>query len=63
MHNCKVACIKVNTFIARNSYPHGRYEVAILTYFEQGGLEKQRCGPPYSRGNSATESTFLNIPT
>ena len=30
-------------FIARNTYV-----VAILTYFEQGGLEKQQGGPPRS---------------
>ena len=38
-------------FIARNTY-----EVAILAYFEQIGLEKHRGGPPhstYSRGNIA----------
>ena len=40
----------VNMFIARNSY-----EVAILAYFERGGLEKQRGGPPhssYNKGNT-----------
>ena len=38
-------------FIARNTY-----EMAILAYFEQIGLEKHRGGPPhssYSRGNTA----------
>ena len=45
-------------FIARNTY-----EVAILAYFEQIGLEKYRGGPPqssYSRGNTAAMTKKIN---
>ena len=45
-------------FIARNTY-----EVAILAYFEQIGLEKHRGGPPhssYSRGNIAAMTKKIN---
>ena len=45
-------------FIARNTY-----EVAILAYFEQIGLEKRRGGPPhssYSRGNTAAMTQEIN---
>ena len=47
----KCTATSVNIFIARNTY-----EVAILAYFEQTGLEKNRGGPPhssYTRGNTA----------
>ena len=53
MHSYK--CIH---FIARNIY-----EVAILAYFEQTGLDKHRGGPPhssYSRGNTAAMSQEIN---
>jgi len=49
MHNYKVATWK-------HVY-NKKCEVAILAYFEQGGLAKQRGGPPqstYSRGNTAS---------
>ena len=45
-------------FIARNTY-----EVAILAYFEQTGLEKHRGGPPHSsyrRGNIAAMTQEIN---
>ena len=38
------------------------YEVAILSYFERGRLEKQRGGPPRSsnsRGNTAVVHVIL----
>ena len=44
--------------IARNTY-----EVAILAYFEQIGLEKHRGGPPhlsYSRKDTAAMTQELN---
>ena len=45
-------------FIARNTY-----EVAILAYFEQIGLEKHRGRPPhsiYSRRNTAAMTQEIN---
>ena len=45
-------------FIARNTY-----EVAILAYFEQIGLETHRGGAPhssYSRGNTAAMTKTIN---
>ena len=45
-------------FIARNTY-----EVAILAYLEQIGLEKHRGGPPhssYNRGNTAAMAQEIN---
>ena len=46
-------------FIARNTY-----EVSILAYFEQIGIEKHRGGPPYSsysRGNTAAMTVLKKV--
>ena len=54
----KCTATSVNMFIARNTY-----EVAILAYFEQIGLEKRWGGPPhssYSRGNTAAMTQKIN---
>ena len=48
MHNYKIA-----------AYEHVCHEVAILAYFERGGLEVQRGGPhrsSHSRGNNGAVS-------
>ena len=54
----KCTATSVNMFIARNIY-----EVAILAYCEQIGLEKHQGGPPhssYSRGNTAAMTREIN---
>ena len=53
----------MHSYKCKHIYSQKYYEVAILAYFEQIGLEKYRGGPPhssYNRENTAAMTQEIN---